>query len=260
MGLENVTLQLEHAATNRTRNHSTTEGYEWSIFKALFRVFGAILCSLIIWVAFKCWGKKIGYGVKAMKFCRWLCFILTFTAFVLYNILAFSGLYEVEVVGEVTLGCLALLSLFIPFAESVRKIPPLCCGRRHWLFKKQTKLSLIEVLNRIDENLPGPIESQTIERRGREYLSAFLEGLSKQFSSEDISVILTGSGAEKFGVPLSTEWINTSKDVEDEHPLLTDFDFMFCLDSLHATYDEESSLKLISFQKGLQPGYAFSPR
>ena len=209
-----------------------------------------------------CWcNRTIGCGNRCLKCCRywaWLPFILMLSALVIYSVLGACKVYVLDrTVVAVMFGALCqatILLLMLLLIQHRRKIPPLCCGRRRCCFKKQKQKSLTEMLLEIDKNVPNAATLRAIEERAKHYLKDFSIALKAEFRGEEFHMTFTGSGAERFGLPLSAEWVSTRADIEGEHALLTDFDFMINLDNVTASFEEDALLQIVS-DPTVAPGF-----
>ena len=79
--------------------------------------------------------------------------------------------------------------------------------------------------------------------------------ISVAFGNRDIQLRLTGGTAERYAVPLSSNWISIEGDLEDNHALISDFDFMLQLDQIGSSYAAgKDDLTIDTY--GCQIGYA----
>ena len=108
---------------------------------------------------------------------------------------------------------------------------------RRRIFHKKAKSDLKTVLTIIGNYIPDNNELRIITEQAYENMGEVVKMLRKTFSGKRIKLSLNGSAAERFGAPLSSEWILIKEDINDSHALITDFDFMINIEGISASHN-----------------------
>ena len=90
---------------------------------------------------------------------------------------------------------------------------------------KKHKLTLVDVLKSLSKKVPAVESLARIEERARRNVNSIREIVEERISSR-VGVLLTGSTAERFNVPLSPCWVSHNVKPILRHALCTDFDYM----------------------------------
>ena len=84
------------------------------------------------------------------------------------------------------------------------------------------------------------LDEDTLTVVERQATSCVKRGISQKicevFGNRAVHLCLTGGTAERFAVPLSSKWISIEGDIDDNHALISDFDFMLQLDQIGSSF------------------------
>ena len=128
--------------------------------------------------------------------------------------------------------------------------------RKRIFFRKDDALVLSSVLENLQRYILGEDTLTSIEAQATACVRRGIsQKISVAFGNRDIQLRLTGGTTERYAVPLSSNWISIEGDLEDNHALISDFDFMLQLDQIGSSYAAgKDDLTIDTY--GCQIGYA----
>ena len=137
---------------------------------------------------------------------------------------------------------IACCLLYLHSMQSVRR------GKENDL-NKEIDLDLADHLASLMNVIPDVNTVAQIEKYCCKYIKSL--GASEPFQIP-MKSFLVGSSGERLGIALSREWLKIEKNLEEEHPLLTDIDLMMVLDMEGC----QSNLTIVTDEMDIQCGYA----
>ena len=109
--------------------------------------------------------------------------------------------------------------------------------RKRIFFRKDDAGVLSSVLDNLQRYILGEDTLTSIEAQATACVRRGIsQKISEEFGDRDVQLRLTGSTAERYAVPLSSNWISIEGDLDDNHALISDFDFMLQLDQIGSSY------------------------
>ncbi|XP_066917826.1 uncharacterized protein [Clytia hemisphaerica] len=155
---------------------------------------------------------------------------------------------------------LAIIFLAAILEECIYRIK-LWCNRtifdRRTSFRPKQGLNLSTVLLHIDGMIPTVEKLPEVEESAKRQLSKVVFWISKYLPGQTpLTLLLTGSTAERFNAPVSEHCIKIASGFSQEtHALITDYDFMLYNEHLSASFNSN----LVDYHietEGVDPGFA----
>ena len=153
-------------------------------------------------------------------------------------------LTNMNVTGRVTSTVIVFISFMLPvflhlfgFKWCFRCI----LKRKRLIFRTQDSVNLSTALDNLQQYLLDEDKLASVERQAIQCVQGLIQKLSNMFHS-DVELRLTGGTAERFAVPLSSQWIDIEGDIDDNHALISDFDFMLQLSQINSSFQPHEDL------------------
>ena len=128
---------------------------------------------------------------------------------------------------------------------------------RKRIFHKKAKSDLKKILTIIGNCIPDNNQLRIITEQAYANMDEVVKLLRKTFSGKRIELSLNGSAAERFGAPLSSEWILIKEDINDSHALITDFDFIINIEGISASHHRfNGDFEIKTNEDGIDIGFA----
>lgn len=144
----------------------------------------------------------------------------------------------------------------IPAAFRVKYFLGRLLHRKRILHKK-AKSDLKKILTIIGNCIPDNNQLRIITEQAYANMDEVVTLLRKTFSGKRIELSLNGSAAERFGAPLSSEWILIKEDINDSHALITDFDFVINIEGISASRERfNGDFEIKTNEDGIDIGFA----
>ena len=161
--------------------------------------------------------------------------------------------------GRVMTICLYILQISVTFAPvfPIKRCCQKILKRKRLVFRpKSSTVSLRSALTNLKAYILTSEKAKKIEQQATGRMDVISEHISESFHGNPIKFSLTGGFAEGYGVPLSSKWITIEGDIDNNHALISDFDFMFELDDIFAGYNPSENVDFLITTKDCQLGYA----
>jgi len=154
-------------------------------------------------------------------------------------------------------GVLVILFLMVLFLRCRSKyIPRLLNGARKRM--EQVDVSLPTILNWTYQFVPGENRLVEIEKDSRLNLAHLDSAIQEQFGFLSSDILLAGSTAERFNVPLTPGEAFSYDGISDtSHAVITDFDFMISPATDVVSFSRGQRYLVNMSEEELQPGYAY---
>ena len=126
-------------------------------------------------------------------------------------------------------------------------------GRRYILKEKTCEPA--ELLRSFFIVIPTIIQIAILEDKSQIYLTGIKRSLKERFNCA-ITIMLSGSLPERFGVPLIYDWVSITGKLEQNHALLTDQDFLIEPLGIIAGYsDSLNTLQIVQNEPNMEIGF-----
>ena len=94
----------------------------------------------------------------------------------------------------------------------------------HCLGRDQEDLTTI--LTNLRQCILSEVKLSAVKQQATKIIEAIGRNISESFTHKKVHHILTGGTAERFGVPLSSKWINVTDDINEGNALISDFKYV----------------------------------
>ena len=127
--------------------------------------------------------------------------------------------------------------------------------KRKRVFFRKGSASLSTAINSLQKYVLTENTLMTVEEQAAACVQVIAQNLSRVLANRAVQLSLTGGTAERFGVPLSSKWITINGDINDNHALISDFDFMLQLDQVYSSREPKEGHFTID-TLGCEVGYS----
>ena len=131
---------------------------------------------------------------------------------------------------------------------------PKCFLRRRYVLKEKT-CEAAELFRSFFITIPTITQITILEDKSQIYLNDIKRSLKEKFNCA-ISIMLSGSLPERFGVPLVYDWVSITGKLKQSHALLTDQDFLIEPLGIIASYSNRiSTLEIVQNGPNMDVGF-----
>ena len=131
-------------------------------------------------------------------------------------------------------------------------IPKCFLGR--YILKEKT-CEPAELFRSFSIAIPTITQITILEDKSQIYLTDIKRSLKERFNCA-ITIMLSGSLPERFGVPLVYDWVSITGKLEQNHALLTDQDFLIEPFGIIASYsDSLNTLEIVQNEPNMEKGF-----